>query len=598
MKDQFVTQQNELEKKLRASQEHSRRLHEDAEEARVQLSSRDRKCRHEVQEVEKKHTTLQETLIDLRRGLDDKSLALQSTQDTLFQRTSEVEILEAELVKLKAQAGDVNNLSAVKRELSDQVAHLRSLEKVNREQNTELKHLRRVHKAVEIVGEEKRALQNKVGEMDDLRRELGEAQFQRKILEDERNAWAAYLQNAAGGEGHQHDSPESLARAFREEKMKNASLIERLGAVHPELIEKDEMIKNIDAERLKLISELNKLKAGGGGSDSRIKSRLERQKTLAVKEVEYLRQQLRTFENEDNTGEVNTDASRQSRSRIEDLELLLSQQRTEIQNLNDELLKPESNPSSHNLRTLKRLHVDDSDERLGQVLRKNNALQSNISTLQQAHALLQSEHHVTKSQLSSLQSTVQTRVLALRSNPTSDFQSIKLSTITTLRNENKSLLAQLKGAPRNIESVPASTLDAAHQEISELKISVADKEKRMLRLKQIWSLKSLEFREAVASLLGWKMEFMPNGRFRMTSIFNSASNTDDATGDGNVDDQNSFIFDGDSGTMKISGGPESEFAAEIRGLVDFWIQGKKEIPAFLAAYTLEFYEKTIREQST
>lgn len=120
---------------------------------------------------------------------------------------------------------------------------------------------------------------------------------------------------------------------------------------------------------------------------------------------------------------------------------------------------------------------------------------------------------------------------------------------------------------------------------------VAEKEKRMTRLKEIWSAKSLEFREAVASVLGWKMDFMPNGRVRVTSLYypgedDSAS----ASGEG----ANSIIFDGENGTMKISGGPDGLFAREIRNLIRFWVEERKDIPCFLAAMTLEFYEKTTR----
>lgn len=64
---------------------------------------------------------------------------------------------------------------------------------------------------------------------------------------------------------------------------------------------------------------------------------------------------------------------------------------------------------------------------------------------------------------------------------------------------------------------------------------VAEKDKRMQRLKEIWSAKSMEFREAVFSLLGWKLDFLQNGRVRVTHMFA-----------GNSDDQ-SIEFDGEKG---------------------------------------------------
>lgn len=133
----------------------------------------------------------------------------------------------------------------------------------------------------------------------------------------------------------------------------------------------------------------------------------------------------------------------------------------------------------------------------------------------------------------------------------------------------------------------------------------------MSRLKEIWTAKSIEFREAVASVLGWKMDFMPNGRVRVTSMYypggtddedvnktgtskeKEAGNGRKMDGDGG-EGANSIIFDGERGTMKISGGPQGAFARDIKDLIRFWVEQRKDIPCFLAAMTLEFYERTTR----
>jgi mitotic spindle assembly checkpoint protein MAD1 len=46
--------------------------------------------------------------------------------------------------------------------------------------------------------------------------------------------------------------------------------------------------------------------------------------------------------------------------------------------------------------------------------------------------------------------------------------------------------------------------------------------------------------------------------------------------------------------MKISGGPNSMFALEIKSLIKFWVEEQKDIPCFLAAMTLEFYDRTTK----
>ena len=578
---------------MRALQEENRSLKEDAEEAQTELASLDRQHQHQLQEINSKHATLQKTLSDLRGDLDAKTNALAATQRKLAERETEAGDLESEVLRLKAQTGDAETLGVIKRELSEQVAHIRKLETANREQNAELKQYRRNHKAVEVVEEEKRMLESKIGLMEDLRKELREAQLQRQILEDERHSWTSYLQNETGGNVEFH-SPEDLVRALVKERLETASHVERLGAVQPELLEKEEIIKSLEEDRSKIQSELDKLRASGGGGDSRTKTRLERQRALAVKEVEYLREQLRTFDSEETTFHSENQFDAQKTKRIQDLESLVDQYRLELQTLSSDLSKREENQNPNNLpseTTLKRPRSDeDSDDRLGQLSRKNRKLQDSLTTLQTTHALLLSDLGAAKSQLSALQKSSQTRILTLRSNPTADAEGIKLATLTSLREENRALLAQLEGNDRVGEMVPLATLESARHELRALELSVASKEKMLLRLKESFSRKALEFREAVASLLGWQMNFLPNGRVRMTSIFYPANEDEDGGGEGS----NSLVFDGETGSMQISGGPRSDFGREIRGLIAFWVDQRKEIPGFLAAATLEFYEKTTR----
>jgi len=95
--------------------------------------------------------------------------------------------------------------------------------------------------------------------------------------------------------------------------------------------------------------------------------------------------------------------------------------------------------------------------------------------------------------------------------------------------------------------------------------------------------------------LGWRLDFEPNGRVKATSMFYpKLPKRKDSDKDGGVDEEegSSFIlFDGEQGTMKVSGGPQSQFAKEIRGLIEFWVDGRGQVPCLLAAMTLEFYER-------
>ncbi|OCK81979.1 spindle assembly checkpoint component MAD1 [Lepidopterella palustris CBS 459.81] len=575
-----------LERKVRTAQEKSQSLQEELDEAKTELSSIQRKSQHQYNELETRYNTLQGSVEELRADLDTKVVALQTAQQKLSQRESEVGELESEVLRFKAQTGDTDTLAVIKRELSEQVGHIKKLEALNREHDAELKHYRKVHKSIEIVEEEKRALEAKVRMMNDLRRELSESQLRRQVLEDEKKSWTAYLESEVSRQGElQFESPEDLARAFIRERIETASLVDKLGAIQPELSVKEENIRVLEDEKAKLLEEVQKLRASGGNPDSKIRARLERQKALATKEVEYLRAQLKTFDIEESEMQPENFNSQKSQ-RIQELEDLVDQYRKEIETLQKDLSAAEQPHPPLTVAAGKKRRLDsDDDERIGELRRKNRHLQDELGQLQKRNSALETDIKAHASQLSALKSSSRTRILELRSNPTADAEALKLSTVTTLREANAALLARLEGAAPAADSVPKATLTASYAEISELRHTVAEREKRIKRLKQIWTAKSLEFREAVASVLGWKLDFMPNGRVRVTSMFYPG---DEETG------ENSIVFDGENGTMKVSGGPQSAFASEIREQIGFWVEERKEIPCFLAALTLEFYERGTR----
>ena len=562
------------------------------------MSTQEREHKRAYSELEQRYSALQASVEDIQADLGAKVSALQNAQQKTAEKEKEVGELENEILRLKAQAGDADTLSVIKRELSEQVAHIKRLEGINREQTGELKQLRRMQKSVEVVEEEKRALETKVRIMDDLRKELAEAQLQKQILEDERISWSSYLENQAGEEGLAYNTPEDMAKAFVAERMERINLVEKIGALQPELHVKEQSIQSLQQEKAKLAAELKKIKAEGGGAaaaggapDSKARARLERQRNLAIKEVEYLKAQLKSLEEEETEFSPER-ANETTTKRIQELETMVDDYRNEIQTLQTDLSKAETNPTvtAQPVAPLKRAHEDDdTDERLGELRRKLHTMTSDLSSLQTRNTTLESTLAANVSQLESLRSSSRTRILELRTNPTSTAESIKQSTLRTLQTENAALLSQLQTSQPSTKVVPISTLENARQQISELESTLTQRDKKTTRLKTIWGSKIAEFAEAVASTLGWRVQFQPNGRFKVTSILYPTHIN--AEGE---EEENSILFDGEAGTMKVSGGRESLFAGEIRGLIDFWVDGRKEVPCFLAACTLEFYERSTR----
>lgn len=594
-RDRSASETRELERKLRDLSERNRELQEELDESRDHIATQERECQRRIEEIETKHASLQRSFDQLRDDLDSRASLLQVTQQKLAETEAEASELRNEAFQLKSHTGDSTETAVLKREFSEQTANIKKLEATNREQRAELQRFRERQKAIQVVEEEKRVLEGKVRMMEDLRRQLSEAQLRRQILEDERASWASYLEGQDEAQGDlQFDSPEEMARAFMRTRLENASLTERLGALQPELRTKDDAIASLEDSRAKLLAEMEQLKKSGANpllGENKARARLERQKNLAVKEVEYLRAQLKALDAEQAENEPDRyDAEKTAQ--IQRLEGLLDEHRAEIEGLRREMasLEDRAAPASPSAGS-KRPREGEDDERLGELHRKNHNLQEEVATLRSRNAVLESEMKAQAHQLSSLRRSSRTRILELSDNPTAQAEAIKMSTLRTLRAENRALLSALEArfdanAADAPKMVPQASLDAIRDELSAVTAEVAQKEKRNLRRMQIYTAKAGEFREAVASLLGWKLDFMPNGRVKVTSMF--------YPGDEEQGQENSIVFDGENGTMKVSGGPRSEFAREIRSLVEFWVEGRKEIPCLLAAMTLEFYERTTR----
>lgn len=433
-------------------------------------------------------------------------------------------------------------------------------------------------------------------------------QLRVRNLETERRAWAGVIQmddeNAVG-------SPEAVAKKLHDYRHENDSLLHRIELM---LAEKQTMREEYEAENAKLKRELKKSRAhadkaqpssssssSSSSSDSRAMHRIEKQRVLALKEVDYLRAQLKALDDEGSDLDTAEDVSGDGKTQhIADLEALLDEHREEIRKCHLEL-------SKQSMERHDRANVTENigeDEPLRQPTLETQTLRDDLAKSEASLSRLQRELATAHEKLDELrQHQPQTRILELRANPTAEYAKIKHTTLTTLQAENRDLVRELTGKNKgDVKVVPVSTLEAMKLELEAMERTVEEKEKRMRRLKEIWTAKSSEFREAVASLLGYKLDFLPNGRVRVTSMFHlspeyrhgSADASLDGPGSMGAGGDNSIIFDGENGTMKISGGPSSMFAMEIKGLIEFWVEGKKDIPCFLAAMTLDFFEKTTR----
>jgi mitotic spindle assembly checkpoint protein MAD1 len=594
VRDAASNEKAAIERQLREVEESKRVIEEEIEDIKTEREETLRVIERKSSELESRNDSLQRTVERLQHDSDRREVLLQQAQQQLAAKDAACGALEAEVIRLKALTGDADTLGIIKRELGEQVSHIKKIEALNRKQAGELEHFRKLHKSIEIVEEEKRSLQRKVDSIENLRNELGEAQIQRQRLEDERLAWTAYLKSQAGADGEaEFDSPEALARAFIEERLRTATLTERIGSLEAEILEKDGIIQGIESQHSNLIDQVEKLKASGSSiganEDNKARLRLERQRALAIKEVEYLRAQLKTFDTEDTIFQPeNVDEAKIKR--IQELEDMVDKYRQEVQTLHADLATRETSKMSPESAGTKRPRdPSEENEHIGVISRKNRKLQDELTTLQTGIKVLKKELQVAQERLAAAERQSSTRILSLRSNPTSDHEAIKQSTLDALRKENADLLSQIQSKKHSTAAtIPISSLEASQRYVRTLQLELASEKKGKDRLLKVWRSKTHEFRELVISLLGWDVVFMPNGKTKVTSFFYPKKG----------EEENSIEFDGERGTMKVSGGPQSKFAGRIGEQIKFWVHDKGSVPCFLAALTLEFYEEMNRDSTT
>ncbi|RDA96291.1 hypothetical protein CP533_1628 [Ophiocordyceps camponoti-saundersi (nom. inval.)] len=581
LRETAETQQQTLERKEREARHEAALLREELQDLTIANDEAARISEKKANDLQMQLAAMDNAARELERANQEADQTLQQVRARLAERDSHVAELEADVLRLKARSGDAETMDMIRKELSEQVHHIRTLEATVGDQSAELKHLRPYKKAVQVVEEEKLTLQRKLESAVKLETELAEARLQRQRLQDERLAWSSYLHSATGG-SVEFDSPEQVARALVQERLTTASYLDQLGALRADLAAQESAMQALSDERHLLKQRLDSARASAGAaSTDKARMRLERQRELALKEVEYLRAQLKAVDDEDYAMQPERyDETRAGR--IQELEALIDKYKAEVQAVHAEL---SSVPATSGT---KRPHEadQDGDENslqvpLGQLTRKNRRLQEELAEVQTRAALLDKDLAACREQLSAAQQQARTRVLSLRSNPTSDHEAVQRSTLEALRRAHDDLLATVRNG-RPDAAIPTSVLATMEQDVAAAKAETASAQKSARRLKEVWAAKSLEFKEAIFSTLGWTVTFIPNGKMRVESTFHP-SKTDEL--------ENSIVFDGERGTMKVGGGPKSAFARRIADQISFWVREKGCIPGFLAALTLEFYEE-------
>ncbi|KAF5102909.1 hypothetical protein D0Z00_000167 [Geotrichum galactomycetum] len=501
--------------------------------------------------------------------------------------------LEAEVDALKTRLVNNNNNSAsessgaaarVQAELSEQVTRISELETALAHANQRVQQLEDDKVVVAVVEDEKQALLRQLADADTLRVQLVEAELRLADAQAEQDRWALFLAQS----DLSFRAPEDVVRALMQARAEKVGLLARVGRLEADaagaVLAADGMRGQIDT----LAAETAEL-AARAEKQEETAIQYKREAELATSEVALLREQLQSYDTEESVlQKKNPDTLKTER--ISELETLVDNYRKERTELLQKLAtKSNLTANSDSMSPLKRkLTPYGSDERVAELTRKARTLQTELDELRVENTRLTQELSVQAAQLTKAEKTkaLRVRVLELKDNPAARHEAVKQTMLTALKKENAALLAQVerRAQEKNRPLVPYASLEVLRAEMRELNDTLAEKTKRMERLKQVFARKSQEFRETVYALLGYRVDLLPNKKVRATSVYAPS-------------EEHSFTFvpDPRGRTIKFTGiddaGPLKD---EYDNLISFWIKERQDISCFLAALNLELYDKTAR----
>ncbi|KAL5512304.1 hypothetical protein ACEPAG_3296 [Sanghuangporus baumii] len=496
----------------------------------------------------------------------------------------------------------------IRAELARQTSHIAQLESMNARLMSDVARLKVRAEGTEVLREEKRELERRVEGMEALRARVAELETAADEFAQREKEWrarlAAYQQ--AGDENSSPDkTPVSVTQQLTALRKVHTALMDDHGELKGALRAKEVELTSAREEAENTARELKRV-SGDVDQLQGALARKERERVLLERDATFLRSLISSYKNEEVAdssidGGEQSDGTEKLEQRIAQLESLLVEYKFTIQSLEQELKQ---------LRRSGGYTTSISQEQKDQLL-------SNAAVLEEA---LKNSQAKLKNQTGRVEELEQqlfdlggeigagrhiplaTRVLSLRRNPAQEWADTRQQTLDRLKAENEALLSRLKdledhGISANPSAsetdkektrfVPRESWEVLKKETEKQAAALVQSEKRRLRLQEVFTAKSKEFREAIESILGVKLAFYPNGQVRLTSIYDLNA---------------TYVFQPSKSSSEDAGMKMQLVAKgdrcpeELEGLMKIWIHDEMCIPCFMSSITLECFDKWKMEQ--
>ncbi|KZT00090.1 MAD-domain-containing protein [Laetiporus sulphureus 93-53] len=488
---------------------------------------------------------------------------------------------------------EVENWRVYRPELERQLEKMHALEAENATTRSELLRMRDRHASIEVMREQNRDLERKARGAEELRDKVVRLEAE---LEASRKEREAEIEHAAPSTPSK--TPVSITQSLSDLRLAHARLLEKHGSTVVSLRRRETELAESEQRVSELKTSVEQLQVEAREDKDKLLRR-ELENSIQKTDIDFLKAMLDSYSQElSQEQDIKKEGS--AAERINQLEDLLAEYRASVlqteQDLGELVVSASQRGEGEGF---KRLRDDlrkeqaarlEAEKALEEAEKVSEALEQRIEELEQTLFELRGEIGAGRHLPPGM------RVLSLRDNPAQQWEDLSKAAMDRLKGENEALLNRLKeleesgvkggAAVSGQDLVPRESWEVLSKEKAELQDQLKQKEKRLLRLQQVFSAKSAEFREAIASILGVKLAFYPNGQVRVTSMFDlNAAFVFQPTGSG----------EGEGMRMQLvaqgEGGPE-----ELPQLMQYWVNQEQCIPGFLASVTLQCYEASKLEQ--
>ncbi|KAF9209794.1 coiled-coil domain-containing protein mad1 [Haplosporangium sp. Z 27] len=602
---EFKVSSNEIIRNLR---EENMDIKERFSQLREQSRATESELSHNIRTLTASLTHHQQTLAQTQDNSHSQSSLAEEKHQQLTEALTKIMELEDQNRQLRLNEQRLDDVARVEKELKNQVAYIKQLESTNRQLTSDCRHFKEMYRNVEVLKEEKAGLEQKLKMLDELRVKCGMLEVRNEVLVKEKEQWAAFLE---GSDATDFNSPYQLAKTIASLRGDKAALIEIKGEFEADIKYRDTYIQQLETQiedlKKKLVEQEDFCK-----KQASLTRQHDRSKELALRQVENFKEQLKSYDTEEAQLMGGT-YDNQKNIRIQQLENLVQEYHAKLDNA---VFSTSDNQS-----------IDTTDAlQLLQSIQSNNSitfsqLNKEKQTLFEAKLHLEREVELLRKENASLDAKVlehemaigagafnpaTSRVLELKDSPASRHQAVRQHMLDALKEENAALLKTLSNLQQNQQThsswptdqsgdqevaiqdeglIPTASYNRLKGDYDRLLEEMVENTKRSKRLKESWTLKADEFLDAVRSLLGYKVNFLDNGRVELISIYNS-------------EEQHSFVFTSgldDEGTMQLVGSGSQKYMEEHKEAFDYWVNQLGSIPAFLSRITLDFVEQQAQQ---